>query len=75
MVYINERIDVDTAFKKSFKSMSCLGRKPMLASPRLFIGIFFQIYGLGQRLFFFKQIFYFDLPSLTSTLTTTIPLF
>ncbi len=46
MAYINECIDVNTSFKKSFKSMSCLHRIQqfprnfaMLASPRLYLVI------------------------------------
>ncbi len=51
MVLINECIDVNTALKNSFKSMSCSHRIhqfqqkfPSLASPRLYLDIFFQIY-------------------------------
>jgi hypothetical protein len=45
-----------TQLKNSFKSMSCSGvtisvskKFPMLASPRLYLGIFFQIYGDTQK--------------------------
>ncbi len=51
MVYINERIDVNTALKilqiyELFtQDPSVSERFPMLASPRLYLDIFFQIYG------------------------------
>jgi hypothetical protein len=41
MVYINDSIDVNTAFKKD---PTVSKEFPMLASPRLYLDIFFQIY-------------------------------
>jgi hypothetical protein len=51
MVYINECIDVNTAFKKFLQIYELFAQDPtvskefpMLASPRLYLVIFFQIY-------------------------------
>ncbi len=53
MVYINECKDVNTALKKFlqiyelFRLEQSVSKKfPMLASPRMYLDIFFQIYGL-----------------------------
>jgi hypothetical protein len=51
MVCVNECIDVNTALKNFFKSVSCSCRIhrfkkfPMLARPKLYLDILFQIYG------------------------------
>jgi hypothetical protein len=52
MVYINKCIDVNTAFKKFLQIYELFGldqsvskKFPTLARPRLYLDIFFQIYG------------------------------
>ncbi len=66
MVYINECIDVNTALKKFLQiyelfaydqSVSCIVSKtfPTQASPRLYLDIFFQIYGASDD----RKKFYF----------------
>ncbi len=54
MVYINECMDVNTALKKFLQIYELFGlnesvskKFPMLASSRLYLVIFFQIYGFA----------------------------